>query len=285
MKPEETPDEEPVDAPQEPPTDARAEHGALVSTVQSAAGRAASAAGRVAAVTADSVSSVAETIGDVAESLEQVGSAVGAKAGPIVRDVVHEVGDVAKGARQLARRRTSRARPTRSSKTPLPNLYQVHPEARNAAIRERGVIAVPLEQIAGTTVSSVPRAMDFLPMGTARTPGWQARWDRILRAMDRLVPLPPIDVFRYGDRYWVADGHNRVAAAHRNGQLDVDANVVDLIGSGAQAPATPIAGYLEDSTDLRAVGSGRQLHSHTGREEHHSEHATDRDRPEREAPG
>ena len=99
--------------------------------------------------------------------------------------------------------------------------------------REIGVRTIDVDEIAGTAVgTSVRRGADFLPLRPFRTRNWQARWQRIRQAIDRLTILPPIDVFRYDDRYWVQDGHNRVAAAKYGGQIQIDANVVDLVPPG-----------------------------------------------------
>ena len=76
-----------------------------------------------------------------------------------------------------------------------------------------------------------------------------------MSASDRLEPLPPIDVLRTPDGYWVTDGHNRVAVAKANGQVDVDADVraVVLPGQGPVRPEGPLAPVLVDSAGLQAT--------------------------------
>ena len=56
-------------------------------------------------------------------------------------------------------------------------------------------------------------------------------------ALDRLESLPPVELIKFGDDYWVVDGHNRVAAALYNGQVELDAVVEELRlpGHGQQA--------------------------------------------------
>jgi len=65
---------------------------------------------------------------------------------------------------------------------------------------------------------------------------------------------------QFGDRYWIEDGHNRVAAALRNGQVEIDAAVTDLRSIAAttspRATAT-LAPMLEEGRELRAAGEGR----------------------------
>src|SRR5687768_11357406 len=80
---------------------------------------------------------------------------------------------------------------------PLPNLYEVHPEARQATPREIGLRSLDLSSILGTAVGGpTQRGGDFLPLRPFRSRNWAARWQRILLAIDRLAILPPIDVVR-----------------------------------------------------------------------------------------
>jgi hypothetical protein len=142
---------------------------------------------------------------------------------------------------------------------PLVNLWDVHPDARRAAIRELGLQSVPVEQIAGTAVEgAAQRGGDFLPLPDRRSADWRGRWQRILSAIDSLSTLPPIELIKFGDLYWVVDGHNRVGAALYTGQTDVDAIVQELRLPGM--PATPpslIASVLDGSLDVRNAGAGR----------------------------
>jgi hypothetical protein len=160
--------------------------------------------------------------------------------------------------RPAARRARLRAR----AREPLPNLWEVYPEARRALGHDVGLRSVPVDEIVGTAVAgAAQRGGDFLPLPDFRSRNWQGRWARIRRATDRLEILPPVDLVRYGDGYWVEDGHNRVAAALYNGQQDIDAVVREL----------RMPGYVDDDTDtvatlapiaavggeLRQAGAGR----------------------------
>jgi hypothetical protein len=118
-----------------------------------------------------------------------------------------------------------------------------------------------VDQIMGTAVGGpTQRAADFLPLAPFRSANWASRWQRLLAAMDRMAVLPPIDLVRYGDGYWVLDGHNRVAAALYLGQVEVDANVIELVASGAAAVERPteIAATLTGTRGVRSAGAGRQ---------------------------
>jgi len=182
----------------------------------------------------------------------------------VVEDVVGDALEVARSAarhwEELPGARVRRIR--RAGRQPLPELYRVHPEARTALPRELGVQTIDVDRILGTAVgSTVERGGDFLPRRPFRTRNWQARWQRIRQANDRLAILPPIDVFRYGDGYWVRDGHNRVAAAKYGGQVQTDANVVELLSRGEASTqrAENLAPVLTGSRALRTAGAGRRV--------------------------
>jgi hypothetical protein len=170
---------------------------------------------------------------------------------------------LATGARRLvAERPGARVRRVRRmGNQPLANLWELHPDARQATFREVAPRTVPVEQIAGTAVEGpVQRGGDFLPVKDRRGTDWRARWQRILHGIEELAPLPPVDLIKYGYEYWVVDGHNRVGAALYTGQQDVDANVVEarMPGVSAEAVKTEIAPYLaDDSRDVREAGAGR----------------------------
>lgn len=161
--------------------------------------------------------------------------------------------------RWQARGSARQARLRQLNRIPLPNLYEVHPEARNLPHREMGLRSIPLDQIAGTAVAGPSqRGSDFRPLPPFRSRNWEGRWQRIRQATDQMNILPPIEVLRYGDRYWVLDGHNRVAAALDNGQVEIDAVVDDLRAPGEHGEhPSSLAPVLTDTGDLRAAGAGR----------------------------
>lgn len=192
---------------------------------------------------------------------------------PVVQRVVSAIDDVVQsavgaieGVADAARDATSRglqARPgarvravRRRGHQPLAMLYEDHPEARRATPYEVGLRTIDVADIAGTAVGGArQRGGDFLPLKPFRSDNWRARWQRLRSAADRLAILPPIDIVRFGDRYWVLDGHNRVASALYGGQLSIDANVTDLrlAGESGSAPPSSMAAQLEDHRHLRAT--------------------------------
>jgi len=84
-----------------------------------------------------------------------------------------------------------------------------------------GVQVVPVEQIVG----SVDRVREFDPKFRPRTGRSRQRFERIAEAVRRGEPLPPIDVYRIGDIYFVRDGHHRVAVYRTLGLPEIEADV------------------------------------------------------------
>ena len=140
----------------------------------------------------------------------------------------------------------------------LRSLDEVHPDARSRTPRELGIRTIDVADIAGTAVGGAhQRGGDFLPLKPFRSRNWQARWQRLNRASDALTILPPIDVLKYDDSYWVVDGHNRVAQALYGGQVSIDADVSELVepGRSRSEPPESFASLVEDSRELRSVVS------------------------------
>ena len=84
-----------------------------------------------------------------------------------------------------------------------------------------GVQVIPVEQIVG----SVDRVREFDPKFRPRTGLSRKRFERIDEAARRGEPLPPIDVYRIGDIYFVRDGHHRVAVHRALDLPEIEADV------------------------------------------------------------
>jgi hypothetical protein len=121
----------------------------------------------------------------------------------------------------------------------LPRLEDVHPRAALATRRWRGVVTVPVADIVGTaSYQAGSRRNDFQPAAGFEPADWPARWGRLEEAARSLAPLPPIELLKTHDGYWVVDGHNRVALAKSTGQRWIDADVTEL---RLQASSEPMA--------------------------------------------
>ncbi|MGA9860440.1 MAG: hypothetical protein WBQ18_21425 [Solirubrobacteraceae bacterium] len=87
-----------------------------------------------------------------------------------------------------------------------------------------GRAVVALNDIVGT----VDRGREF-DRGFRPTSGRvRSRWEHIAAAMRRGEAMPPVDLLRIGEIYFVRDGHHRVSVARALGRTDIDALVTDV---------------------------------------------------------
>jgi hypothetical protein len=151
----------------------------------------------------------------------------------------------------------------RNEREVLTSLFDVHRSASTAPRRTLGLKTVPIDRIVGTMRHPSQNTADFRPLPRLRGRNWSARWQRINRAMDRMETLPPVELVQVGDDYYVADGHNRVAAARQAGALDIDADVTQLVLPGVTQPGQAMidASSLVGAAELRQAAAGR--HSRT----------------------
>jgi hypothetical protein len=85
---------------------------------------------------------------------------------------------------------------------------------------------VRLASIVGTLEPSVHFDDRFRP--ASETVRW--RWERIALAHRRGDALPPVDLVKRPDGYYVVDGRHRVSVARAHGHLDIDAWVTGGTG-------------------------------------------------------
>ena len=90
--------------------------------------------------------------------------------------------------------------------------------------RDEGVEAVPVDNIVGT----VGRTGDFDAAFRPLHPKEEARWVSIYRAFFADIILPPVELYRVGETYFVVDGHHRVSVARANGQRYLDAHIIEI---------------------------------------------------------
>jgi len=101
---------------------------------------------------------------------------------------------------------------------------------------ELGMKQIPLDKIVG----SVGRYHDFDRAFLPRFPFLRSRWVSIDSAQLQDVVLPPIDVYKIGDVYFVRDGNHRVSVARQRSQAFIDANVVEIVSPVPLTPQTNI---------------------------------------------
>ena len=91
--------------------------------------------------------------------------------------------------------------------------------------RSLGLQTIPLDAIVGSEGRYGDFDRHFLP----KTDHTRDRWVNVNKASLQYIELPPIDVYKIGDIYFVRDGNHRISVARRAGQHDIDANVTELI--------------------------------------------------------
>jgi hypothetical protein len=84
---------------------------------------------------------------------------------------------------------------------------------------------VQLEAIVGT----VDRGREFDRSFRPTSARVRSRWEHIAAAMRRGESMPPIDLVRIGEIYFVRDGHHRVSVARALGRTDIDAHVTEVV--------------------------------------------------------
>jgi hypothetical protein len=106
----------------------------------------------------------------------------------------------------------------------------------------RGVESVPLAKVVG----SVDRYRDFDRLFLPTQSHTEDRWRRVNRAWYQDISLPPVQLYKVGEVYFVVDGNHRVSVARHRGQEFIDAEVREC---EARVPLTPEA-VAEDLSRL-----------------------------------
>jgi hypothetical protein len=91
--------------------------------------------------------------------------------------------------------------------------------------RRLGLQTIPLESIVGSVTTRRDFDRRFRPT-SARA---RSRWERLALAQRRGEAIPPIEVYRLGDRHFVVDGHHRVSIAAATRQRWIDAYVTQVL--------------------------------------------------------
>jgi hypothetical protein len=91
--------------------------------------------------------------------------------------------------------------------------------------RRLGVQTIAVDSIIGTADSHKAATFDR----DFRPPSWsRGRWTQMWLASRRGTELPPISVYRVGERHFVRDGHHRVSVGRALGATGIEAHVVEL---------------------------------------------------------
>ena len=85
---------------------------------------------------------------------------------------------------------------------------------------------VPIDQIVGTAEPTKSRCFDRRFRPTSEVP--RTRFERIAAEIRSGRGMDPVDLYRCGGRYYVLDGHHRIAVARALGERWVPANITDV---------------------------------------------------------
>lgn len=120
-----------------------------------------------------------------------------------------------------------------------------------------GLQQVPIESIVG----SVGRYRDFSRTFLPRMEEDEDRWVGVRTAAPHIGDLPPVELYRLNDSYFVLDGNHRISIARSTGLDYIDAHVIDVqtrvpLPEGAAPDALIIA--AEYAAFLAYTGLDRQ---------------------------
>lgn len=107
-----------------------------------------------------------------------------------------------------------------------------------AAQLPRGLQEIPVDAIVGSVGRYEDFTRDFLPRQSIAA----GRWAGIRAAIER-QGMPPIEVYKLGEAYFVQDGHHRVSVARQVGAPTIEAYVTEI---PTKAPLSP----EDDADDL-----------------------------------
>jgi hypothetical protein len=107
----------------------------------------------------------------------------------------------------------------------LLNLAQVVDEIQVLNRRYLGIRSVDVRQITGSEGRTGDFDADFNPLSTQT----KDRWISIANARQLGTPLPPVELIKVGEAYFVRDGHHRLSVARAFGERFIDAEVVEWV--------------------------------------------------------
>lgn len=116
--------------------------------------------------------------------------------------------------------------------TRLLSYEDVRQQLKAAGGSEVGLQDIPLDAIVGSVGRYTDFTRDFLPRSEVSA----ERWARIKLATEDTAGLPPIEVYKLGDAYFVLDGNHRVSVARQLGATQIQAYVTEI---RTRVPLTP----------------------------------------------
>ena len=121
-----------------------------------------------------------------------------------------------------------------------------------------GVHEIPVDKIVGSAAPDI-KSGDFDPGFLPINRRMRERWTRIYQAMVEGDELPPIDVYKVDDNYYVIDGHHRVSVARNLGRPTLSARVINVKTRAPVTSQTDLAAQLR-AAEYAAFLDATQLH-------------------------
>ena len=89
---------------------------------------------------------------------------------------------------------------------------------------DAGVKVIPVKQIVGSVGRTHDFDREFYPLNDKS----RDRWVGVAGAMYVGKPLPPIDLYKIHETYFVIDGNHRVSVMRHNGQEYAEAHIIEV---------------------------------------------------------
>ena len=140
----------------------------------------------------------------------------------------------------------------RGKSTELLSFEDVRTRLRLREESYKGLQDIPLEKVIGSVGRYKDFTSDFLP----RSSEMRDRWSRVYAKVTSMEGVPPIEVYKIGDGYFVRDGNHRVSVARQVGAKTIQAHVTELPTSVHIEPgmtledldaATSYAAFLDET--------------------------------------
>jgi len=105
----------------------------------------------------------------------------------------------------------------------LKSLDSASRQRQNANRHYLGLRTVAISQIRGSEARSRDFDSSFHPL-SERT---FYRWSSVAQARQQGIPLPPVELIKVGETYFVRDGHHRISVARAFGEQFIEAEVTE----------------------------------------------------------
>ena len=137
-----------------------------------------------------------------------------------------------------------------------------HDDAERAGMlvqRNLGVRTIEVARIVGSVDRCHELGADFRPPLRRRRTHDEDRFRRVRLAIEAGASIPAIEVYKLGFGYYVLDGHHRVAVALEQGQMEIDAKVIEFVPVADELAPERFAARraFERATGLTEVGAAR----------------------------